>query len=121
MENDMYRKVFAFANVVLEFIRPSTRIVAAVALMLALGLSARAQNQRKTTVVIGGLHCPRGLAFGPGGQLFVTQAGDQTVGGSIIEILNPMATKPNVRTVISGLPNIGDPDEGEFLGIDGIS
>ena len=45
------------------------------------------------TQVVGGLHSPRGLAFGPGGQLFVAQAGDETTAGSIIEILNPMGRR----------------------------
>src|SRR5206468_9605175 len=62
------------------------------------------------------------LAFGPGGQLFVAQTGEtDTVDGSIIEILNPMAVRPRVRTIVSGLAVTGDPDEGEFLGVSGIS
>src|SRR5213594_247069 len=74
------------------------------------------------TEVVGGLHSPRGLAFGPGGQLFVAQTGEtDTVDGSIIEILNPMAVRPKVRTIVSGLAVTGDPDEGEFLGVSGIS
>src|SRR6266511_4452294 len=71
------------------------------------------------TEVVGGLHSPRGLAFGPGGQLFVAQTGDDTVDGSIIEILSPMAVRPHVRTIVSGLPVVGE--EGEFSGVDGIS
>jgi hypothetical protein len=77
--------------------------------------------QAAITEVVGGLHSPRGLAFGPGGQLFVAQTGDDTVDGSIIEILSPMAVRPNVRTIVSGLAVIGDPEEGEFLGVSGIS
>jgi len=77
--------------------------------------------QAAITEVVGGLHSPRGLAFGPGGQLFVAQTGDDTVDGSIIEILSPMAIRPRVRTIVSGLPVIGDPEEGEFLGVSGIS
>src|SRR5437867_6206403 len=74
------------------------------------------------TEVVGGLHSPRGLTFGPGGQLFVAQTGEtDTVDGSIIEILSPMAVRPKVRTIVSGLPVVGDPDEGEFLGVSGIS
>lgn len=45
--------------------------------------------------MLGGLHSPRGLAFGPGGHLFVAQAGDATALGSIIEILNVLAYFPN--------------------------
>ena len=32
-----------------------------------------------------------------------------------------MAVRPKVRTIVTGLPNVGDPDEGEFLGVSGIS
>jgi len=99
-----------------------TRLVGGVfcALLLATALVAPVRAQSGTvTEVVGGLHSPRGLAFGAGGQLFVAQAGDATAAGSIIEILNPMAIIPNVRTIVSGLPTIGD--EGEFVGVDGIS
>src|SRR5436190_12335537 len=77
--------------------------------------------QAAITQVVGGLHSPRGLAFGPGGQLFVAETGDETVDGWIIEILSPMAVRPHVRTIASGLAVIGDPEEGEFLGVSGIS
>ena len=77
--------------------------------------------QAAITEVVGGLHSPRGLAFGPGGQLFVAQTGDETVAGSIIEILDPMARRPIARRLVRGLPVVGDPDEGEFLGVSGIS
>jgi hypothetical protein len=87
--------------------------------MLAFGNRTSAIAQSKVTQVVGGLHSPRGLAFGPGGELFVAQAGDDTVDGSIIEILSPMAVQPKVRAVVSGIPTIGD--EGEFVGVDGIS
>src|SRR6266550_3550939 len=71
--------------------------------------------QATITEVVGGLHSPRGLTFGPGGQLFVAQTGEtDTVDGSIIEILSPMAVRPKVRTVVSSLPVIGDPDEASF-------
>src|SRR5436190_23978154 len=68
--------------------------------------------QAAITEVVGGLHSPRGLAFGPGGQLFVAQTGDETVDGSIIEILSPMARRPIARRLVRGLPVVGDPDEG---------
>jgi hypothetical protein len=86
---------------------------------LVVGLAASATAQRTVTQVVGGLHSPRGLAFGPGGQLFAAQSGDDTVDGSIIEILNPMDSHPVVRTLVSGLPVGGA--EGEFAGVDGIS
>jgi hypothetical protein len=61
----------------------------------------------------------RGLAISPGGQLYVTNTGDEETAGSIIEILNPLDSLPIVRTLVSGLPNVGE--EGEFTGVDGIS
>src|SRR5437867_11738765 len=91
------------------------------ALAIVGALSALPKSEATITEVVGGLHSPRGLAFGPGGQLFVAQTGDETVAGSIIEILSPMAVRPHVRTIVSGLPVIGDPEEGEFLGVSGIS
>jgi hypothetical protein len=91
-----------------------------IVMVLAIGFAASAVGSTVTEVV-GGLHSPRGLTMGAGGQLYVAQAGDETVGGTIIEILNPMARHPNVRTIVSGLANIGDPEEGEFLGASGIS
>jgi hypothetical protein len=95
---------------------------AIIVMMLAAGLAASAIAQSPIIEVVGGLHSPRGLAFGPGGQLFVAQTGEtDTVDGSIIEILSPMAVRPNVRTIVSGLAVIGDPEEGEFLGVSGIS
>src|SRR6266508_1646526 len=92
---------------------------AIIVILLAVGLAASATAQSRITQVVGGLHSPRGLAFGPGGQLFVAQSGDETVDGSIIEILSPMAVRPRVRTIVSGLPVVGE--EGEFSGVDGIS
>ena len=80
---------------------------------------SNAQPEILITQVIGGLHSPRGLAIGPGGQLFVAQTGDDQHAGSIIEILNPTDGHPVVRTLLGGLPNVGE--EGEFLGVDGIS
>ncbi len=77
---------------------------AIIVILLAVGLAASATAQSRITQVVGGLHSPRGLAFGPGGQLFVAQSGDETVDGSIIEILSPMAVRPRVRTIVSGLP-----------------
>lgn len=108
-------------------LKPAMRVTkshlggAIIVMVLAVGLAASAIAQSTVTQVVGGLHSPRGLAFGPGGQLFVAQTGDEEIAGSIIEILDPMAIHPIVRTLLSGLPNVGDPEEGEFLGVDGIS
>src|SRR6266480_261514 len=93
---------------------------AIIVILLAVGLAASAIAQSTITQVVGGLHSPRGLTFGPGGQLFVAQTGEETVDGSIIEILNPVGVRPNVRTIVTGLPNVGDPEEGEFLGVSGL-
>ncbi len=93
--------------------------VSTLAAALATLPAASVLAQNAVTEVVGGLHSPRGLAIGPGGQLFVAQAGDATEAGSIIEVVNPMSRHPNVRTVVSGLPSVGD--EGEFVGVDGIS
>jgi hypothetical protein len=73
-------------------------------------------QHRKVTQVIGGLHSPRGLAFGDDEQLFVAEAGDEGAGSSIIALKDPKSSHPTVRTIVSGLPTAGA--EGEFLGID---
>lgn len=71
------------------------------------------------TQVVGGLHSPRQLTFGPGDRLFVAEAGDETAGGSVIEIKDAKSHNPKVRTIISGQPTVGA--DGEFLGIDGVA
>jgi hypothetical protein len=76
-------------------------------------------NPGGISTVVGGLHGPRGLAFGPGDILYVAQAGDEDHGGSIIEIRNSMSKNPVARTIVGNLATIGD--EGEFVGVDGIS
>jgi len=47
-------------------------------MMLAIGLAASGVAQNSVTEVVGGLHSPRGITFGPGGQIYVAQAGDET-------------------------------------------
>jgi hypothetical protein len=95
-------------------------IVAVAVLIAAISAPAAASaGHRSFVVVTEGLHSPRGLAFGPGGILYVAQAGDATTAGSIIQIRNPASHHPTSRTIISGIPTIGD--EGEFIGVDGIS
>lgn len=71
------------------------------------------------TVVIGGLQSPRGLSFGPGGRLYVAQAGSGENTGKITEIRNPWAVHPSARDIITGLLSVGE--EGEFESVDGIS
>jgi hypothetical protein len=115
-------------NILAPALKPAPRVTkshlggAIIVMVLAVGLAASAIAQNTVTEVVGGLHSPRGLTFGPGGQLYVAQTGEtDTVDGSIIEILSPMAVRPEVRTIVSGLPVVGDPEEGEFLGVSGIS
>src|SRR6266545_104551 len=79
------------------------------ALAIVGALLALPKAEATITEVVGGLHSPRGLAFGPGGQLFVAQTGDETVAGSIIEILSPMAVHPQ---------QTGDPAFGNLLRVD---
>ena len=89
------------------------------------------------TVVADGLHNPRGLAFGPGGVLYVAEAGlaggNAQVGpqpgfgmnGSIAAIRGAGTAKPSIRTVVGGLPSLGQVDPGlgalAILGISGLS
>lgn len=91
-------------------------IVLAMALVLPAATVAASPTY---TVVASGLHSPRGLSFGPGNVLYAAESGDATHSGSIIEIRNTMSRHPIVRTVIGGIASVGD--EGEFIGIDGIS
>src|SRR4030095_16172819 len=114
-------------NILAPALKPAPRVTkshlggAIIVMVLAVGLAASAIAQNTVTEVVGGLHSPRGLTFGPGGQLYVAQTGEETVDGSIIEILNPMGVRPNVRTIVTGLPNVGDPEEGAVLGARGLS
>lgn len=87
------------------------------------------------TVVADGLHSPRGLAFGPGGVLYVAEAG--LGGGNVqdgakpgyghsgaIDAIDGAATgSPSVRTVIDGLASLGESELGmvNVVGIDGLS
>jgi DNA-binding beta-propeller fold protein YncE len=71
------------------------------------------------TVVLDRLQSPRGLSFGPGGLLYVAQAGSGGLSGKVIEIRHPSAVAPNSRDVLTGLISVGG--DGEFVGADGIS
>jgi hypothetical protein len=94
-------------------------LMALFAVVLSAGSAVFGNPPAGFTVVAEGLHSPRGLAFGPGAILYVAQAGDADHAGSIIEFRNSMSQHPIYRTVIDGLPTVGD--EGEFIGVDGIS
>ncbi len=71
------------------------------------------------TVVASGLQSPRGLTTAPGGRLYVAQAGTGGNSGAITEIRNYWTSSPKIRDVVTGLISVGD--EGEFVGVDGIS
>jgi hypothetical protein len=98
--------------------RPGSMLIAAIVCTLSMLLPALAAGQY--TTVLGGLQSPRGLAFGPGGRLYVAQAGSGGSSGKITEILNPWAATPATRDVISGLISL-QARENEVVGVDGIS
>lgn len=97
---------------------PRVGLVAAVTAALLLPGAVLAAGP-SAFVVADGLHSPRGLAFGPGNILYAAEAGDADHGGAVLQIVNSASQHPTTRTVVDGLPTIGD--EGEFIGIDGIS
>lgn len=73
-------------------------------------------------VVADGLQSPRGLTFGPGGRLYVAQAGagNGTATGKITEIRDPWLPSPAVHDVVTGLISVGDA-EGGIVGVAGLS
>ena len=109
---------------------PTFILVALISTMLLIifGSHASATTAKSTaapqvspdiSVVVSGLHSPRGLAFGPGDILYVAEAGDESHSGSIIQVLNATSQNAKARTIVDTLSTIGD--EGEFLGASGIS
>ncbi len=109
--------------------RPIRAVFAAgAAALLIVGLlpGAISADAPPYTVIAGGLNNPRGLTVGPGGRLYVAEAGLGGDGsspfsytGAIKEIVGPASASPSMRTVVSGLASVGD--EGEIVGVDGIS
>ena len=85
----------------------------------ALAFGIAAQNTRAAaafTVVVDGLHSPRGLTFAPGAHLYVAEAGSAPGRNSAIdEVVNWATDHASIRTVASGLPSSGS------VGADGIS
>jgi len=110
-EFTMYR-----SNKLVSFV---TGVLSLFGLLLAYVPAVNASPTGTLSVVATGLHSPRGLSMGAGNILYVAQAGDAEHAGSIIEIRNSMSNSPKTRTIAGGLPNVGD--EGEFLGVSGIS
>jgi hypothetical protein len=103
-------------------------VAIAASLFAAIPFGSRAVSARTTaaqssfahlSVVVGGLHSPRGLAFGPGNILYIAEAGDETHTGSIMQVVNAMSQNATAHTIVANLPTTGD--EGEFLGVSGIS
>ena len=104
--------------------------VTAASLLVVLAATPAAATPPPYEQVATGLHSPRGLAFGPGGVLYVAEAGlaagNPTDGivpgvgmtGSITEIRDP-GTHPSQRYLATGLLSVGDAEG--TVGIDGIS
>jgi len=88
-------------------------------IVLALALAATPSAESPFTVIADNLLSPRGLTFGPNGGLLVAQAGMGGNSGRISEIRDLWAPTPQIRDIVTGLISVGD--EGEFVGVDGIS
>ena len=66
------------------------RLSRVLSLLLATFISvAPALASDSFTVILDGLQSPRGLTFGPGGRLYVAQAGTGGTSGKITEIRYP--------------------------------
>jgi sugar lactone lactonase YvrE len=87
--------------------------------LLALLASTPAMAAPQYTVVADHLVSPRGLAFTPNGRLYVAQAGNGGMSGKITQITKPASEDPIIRDVVTGLISLGD--EGEFIGVSGLS
>lgn len=112
--------------------RPILAIVGACLLVTATAGSASATDRHDhehhpvLTVVAGGLHNPRGLAFGEDGRLYVAEAGlgdGSGLGfgltGSVSVIRDADGQHATTRVLVGGLPSAGD-DHG-VVGPAGIS
>lgn len=101
--------------------------MAAVSLLASITAAPAGAVAPPYEVVAGGLVNPRGLTFGPGGRLYVAEAGNGAgpglggfgLTGRITEIVAPGSSSPTTRTVVSGLASVSG-DEGA-VGVDGIS
>jgi glucose/arabinose dehydrogenase len=93
----------------------------AVAAVVLVAMTAGVRADPPYTVVADGLQSPRGLTFGPGGRLYVAQAGSGGNTGVITEIRDAWTVAPVRRDVVTGLLSIAGENPGEFVGVDGIS
>ncbi|MEO5718910.1 MAG: ScyD/ScyE family protein [Chthoniobacterales bacterium] len=75
------------------------------------------------TVIVSGLHAPRGLTFGPGDRLYVAEAGQGgdpvAYNGAIDEIVNPQSDDTTLRTVVDGIASLAA--DGDIIGLGQIS
>ena len=92
-----------------------------IVMMVLAALSVTVKADPPYTVVAGGLASPRGLTFGPGGRLYVAQAGTGDHTGKISEIQKPTSANPGIRDVVTGLLSIPGEAPGEYVGVDGLS
>jgi len=106
--------------------------VAAVSMLAASASSVAAGSHAHMTVIASGLDNPRDLAFGPGGRLYLAEAGhggsrcipggeegDTCIGfTSKIDIVQ--IHRHRVRTVIGGLVSTAGKDGSGATGVDGI-
>lgn len=111
----MNRKLIAVTP---QFIKSALGFAALLAVFLAI---APAIASEPFTVVLDGLQSPRGLTFGPGGRLYVSQAGNGGNSGKVTMIRYPWLANPQVADVIAGLPSYGTDPENGFDGAAGIS
>jgi len=103
----------------MKSLRASRAMVLGLMVVTALAVTVKADPP--FTIVTAGLASPRGLTFGPGGRLYVAQAGSGGHTGKITEITDAWTSAPAVRDVVTGLLSIPGENPGEFVGVDGIS
>jgi hypothetical protein len=94
---------------------------ALLAILAAAALSTTLKADPPYTVVAGSFQSPRGLTFGPGGKLYVAQAGSGGLTGKISEIRGAWTSTPVVEDVLTGLLSLPGENPGEFTGVDGVS